>query len=189
MSAVSKRFARLKFNFKMTSISRPAVRKSHDSDESEEELSVLENQQAYRSSSPWPLATPVKVKTEQISNAKRYQTMSATKKEMSRNSNNSEEDDFSLMNVAVQTSSTTVIPRNKKVPESPVSLRTALRPSTPTFERLIRESRISEPVAERSATPFLNGMIGRVQCKSLTAKGLLCRNAAVIGFSKCRVHS
>lgn len=42
--------------------------------------------------------------------------------------------------------------------------------------------------SERSATPFLN-QSGRIQCLAFTQKGLQCKNAALPGQSKCRVHN
>ena len=48
----------------------------------------------------------------------------------------------------------------------------------------------SESSFDRSgnATPFLN-QSGRIQCQATTAKGAQCRNAALAGNSKCRVHN
>lgn len=60
------------------------------------------------------------------------------------------------------------------------------RPMTPAMRRVIATD---SPVPDRSGTPFQSNMAGRIQCKSLTAKGLRCRNAAVVGFEKCRVHN
>ncbi|CAO1383142.1 unnamed protein product [Diamesa serratosioi] len=59
------------------------------------------------------------------------------------------------------------------------------RPLTPAMRRVMSES-LPTP---RSGTPFTSGMNDRVQCQSLTAKGAQCRNAAVLGFTKCRVHN
>ena len=59
------------------------------------------------------------------------------------------------------------------------------RPLTPAMRRVMSESL---PIS-RSGTPFTIGMNNRTQCQSLTAKGLQCRNAAVQGLTKCRVHN
>ena len=59
------------------------------------------------------------------------------------------------------------------------------RPMTPAMTRVMSES-LPLP---RSGTPFLSGMNDRIQCQSSTAKGAQCRNAAVQGFTKCRVHN
>lgn len=59
------------------------------------------------------------------------------------------------------------------------------RPLTPAMRRVMSES-LPTP---RSGTPFTSGMNDRTQCQSLTAKGAQCRNAAVMGFLKCRVHN
>lgn len=59
------------------------------------------------------------------------------------------------------------------------------RPLTPAMVRVMSES-LPLP---RSGTPFLSSMNDRTQCQSLTAKGVQCRNAAVKGFTKCRVHN
>ena len=56
------------------------------------------------------------------------------------------------------------------------------RPLTPAMRRVMSESL---PIP-RSGTPFTSSMNDRTQCQSLTAKGAQCRNAAVMGFSKCR---
>lgn len=60
------------------------------------------------------------------------------------------------------------------------------RPLTPAMRRVMNESYI---VPDRSGTPFMPGMVGRTPCQALTAKRLPCKNAAVPGKNKCRVHS
>lgn len=41
---------------------------------------------------------------------------------------------------------------------------------------------------ERSATPWQN-QTGRIQCQAITNKGLQCKNAALAGNTRCRVHN
>jgi hypothetical protein len=60
------------------------------------------------------------------------------------------------------------------------------RPMTPAMRRVLTESLPAE--VPRSATPFLS-QSGRIQCLATTAKGLQCKNAAVAGNTKCRVHN
>ncbi|CRK97364.1 CLUMA_CG010755, isoform A [Clunio marinus] len=62
------------------------------------------------------------------------------------------------------------------------------RPVTPAMRRVMNESFVATPQS-RSATPFFVDMIDRKQCTALTNKGLQCRNAAELGFLKCRVHN
>lgn len=56
------------------------------------------------------------------------------------------------------------------------------RPRTPAIERILRET-----IPDRY-TPFVTGMAGRIPCTGITAKGLQCKNAAVAGMDKCRLH-
>lgn len=67
---------------------------------------------------------------------------------------------------------------------SPIPLQ---RPLTPAMRRVMTQSLI-EP-SGRSATPFQSNMKGRVQCQALTNKGQQCKNAAVPGMTKCRIHN
>lgn len=69
----------------------------------------------------------------------------------------------------------------------PMTPATVSRPMTPAMRRVLSEIAPQEPA--RNATPFMHGMSGRIQCQGLTAKGLQCKNAAVIGTTKCRIHS
>lgn len=55
------------------------------------------------------------------------------------------------------------------------------RPMTPTLMRVMN-------TPDRAATPFRSGMIGRKQCQALTAKNAQCKNAAISGTDKCRMH-
>lgn len=160
----------------MPALRRPTIRGSPDSDNSsEDELQRL---------STWPRNVPAthQVKIENSSVPKLFQSASAPVKSKPPSSKNSDDDDFSLMNVCRP--ATPISPQIFNVPESPL----ASRALTPTFRRILRDS-ISEAPAVRPGTPFNNSMLGRVQCKSLTAKGLQCRNASNVGFTKCRVHN
>ena len=62
------------------------------------------------------------------------------------------------------------------------------RPMTPAMRRVLSEAIPQALSPNRSGTPFLPGMSGRIQCLALTAKGLRCKNAAVVGTTNCRVH-
>lgn len=59
------------------------------------------------------------------------------------------------------------------------------RAATPAIQRILNESMSIEG---GRATPFSN-QSGRVQCQAKTVKGVQCRNAAVPGNSRCRVHN
>lgn len=61
------------------------------------------------------------------------------------------------------------------------------RPMSPNIRRLMSDA--YPPVIERSGTPFMLGMPGRIQCQGITAKGLQCKNAAIAGVQKCRLHN
>lgn len=74
---------------------------------------------------------------------------------------------------------------NQNISTPTFSPSTLSRPMIPAVRRIISESS-SQP--DRSATPFQAGMAGRVKCQSLTQKGLQCKNAAVVGSDKCRIH-
>lgn len=84
-------------------------------------------------------------------------------------------------------SSSTIKPDTPTTLNRPGTPSTLNRPLTPAMRRVLSESLPMTP--SRSATPFQLGMTGRVQCQALTAKGLQCRNAGVVGSKKCRVHN
>lgn len=60
------------------------------------------------------------------------------------------------------------------------------RPLTPDMRRVMSESFEDRRVS--AGTPFMTGMAGRIQCSGITQKGLQCRNAAIVGGDKCRLH-
>lgn len=62
------------------------------------------------------------------------------------------------------------------------------RPMTPAMRRVLTES-VGTPNRAGAGTPFLTGMAGRIQCSGITARGLQCKNAAVVGMQKCRLHN
>jgi hypothetical protein len=59
------------------------------------------------------------------------------------------------------------------------------RPTTPAILRVMN----TESSGQRPNTPYQSGMLGRVQCQTLTQKGVQCRNASIPGYTKCRVHN
>lgn len=61
------------------------------------------------------------------------------------------------------------------------------RPMTPDMRRVLRDS-LPTSFQDRPATPFVQ-QAGRVQCLGTTMKGQQCRNAAVAGTDKCRMHN
>lgn len=62
------------------------------------------------------------------------------------------------------------------------------RPMSPDMRRVIRDS-LPASFQDRPATPYAPGLIGRVQCTGRTMKGQQCKNAAVPGTVRCRMHN
>ncbi|XP_070496101.1 protein brambleberry-like [Chironomus tepperi] len=60
------------------------------------------------------------------------------------------------------------------------------RPMTPTIARVMRTDGVD---VNRAGTPFSPAMSGRIQCQAFTKLGAQCRNAALIGYAKCKVHN
>ncbi|KAG5681707.1 hypothetical protein PVAND_011117 [Polypedilum vanderplanki] len=104
--------------------------------------------------------------------------------------NNNEEDDDDLnselaelcereekkIEIAIATATT--------VQQQPARSETPLnRPMTPAMARVMSSE------INRSGTPFQFGMPGRIQCQATTNKGAQCRNAALVGYSKCKIHN
>lgn len=80
-------------------------------------------------------------------------------------------------------------PSRSSTPSSfsrPVTPTTFGRPVTPAFLRVKTQGILEQ--SNRSATPFMN-QTGREQCHANTNKGARCKNAAIAGALKCRVHS
>lgn len=82
-----------------------------------------------------------------------------------------------IQNNIPQTSSIVIVPR----PDTPNN-----RPMTPTIARVLRTDGVD---VNRAGTPFSPGMSGRIQCQAFTKLGAQCRNAALIGYAKCKVHN
>lgn len=184
---ISSRLSKIKFNVKLPSLRLPVIRKSHESDDSEDELKDINRFSKSRSPSPWPKKEANNHKGNQrVKDERALASGTVFVKPKTLNNCYLEADDtISLMNVAISRSMTPITPPNTYVPGTPVAPRS--RPMTPTIQRILRES-ISE-APERPATPFKSGMTGRSQCMSKTMKGVQCRNAAVIGCQKCRIHN
>ncbi|CAG9805630.1 unnamed protein product [Chironomus riparius] len=104
------------------------------------------------------------------------------------NNNNTEDEDAELadlceremikiQNNIPQTSSIIIVPR----PDTPNN-----RPMTPTIARVLRTEGVD---VNRAGTPFSPAMSTRIQCQATTQLGAQCRNAALVGYTKCKVHN
>jgi hypothetical protein len=103
------------------------------------------------------------------------------------NINDDDDDDEELMELCAKEAQE--IQKTLTTPKQPVRADTPMntsRPMTPAMIRVMSTEGVSPD--NRSATPFQPNS-GRVQCQATTVKGLQCRNAAIVGQNKCRVHN
>jgi hypothetical protein len=142
--------------------------KKHDDEESDRSRSVS------RARSKTPFAPPPSKKPK---TSEKVPSDKNTEEEEAELADLCEREMIKIQNNIPQTSSIIIVPR----PETPNN-----RPMTPTIARVLRTDGVD---VNRAGTPFSPGMSGRIQCQALTKLGAQCRNAALLGYSKCKVHN
>lgn len=116
---------------------------------------------------------------------------SSKNQNLSDNNNNDDEDleisdlcekeMMDIMNTPKRITKTNTISTIPMRPETPS------RPMTPAMLRVLQTDGID--TSNRVGTPFQPGIAGRIQCQAITNKGTQCRNAALVGYPKCKVHN